>query len=96
MVKVLFQALGNKNIRLGIGRQGDKRRKIDITALPNELTEDVVGDGVYVTAVDINFMGGKPLGTIHAWTNTLKELVVGKTIVEESIEIEGIRVTKER
>lgn len=94
MVQVIFQAIGN-NFRLGIGRQGESRKKIDIQKLPTEKEIDVIGDGVFVTAVDISFEGGKPLDTVHAWTNTQGELKIGSSVLEGSTTVGHIRITKE-
>lgn len=94
MVQVIFQAIG-ENVRLGVGRTGESRKKVDIQKLPTETTIDVVGDGVYITAVDISHEGGKTLNDIHAWTNALGDFKVGSSTIEGSVTVGNIRVTKE-
>ena len=95
MVQVVFQATGGDNIKLHVGREGDSRIKVDLLKLPTETSVDVVGSGVFVTAVDIGFEGGKQLDTVHAWTNMLKELKIGSSVLEGSTTVGHIKITKE-
>ncbi len=95
MVKVIFQAVGD-NVKLAVRREGESRKKVDIQSLPSETTEEVEGNGVFVTAVDISLAGGKPLNDIHAWTNALRELKIGGSTIESgSVIVGNIRITKE-
>ena len=94
MTQVIFQAVGD-NVKLGVSRAGESRKKVSLNELPTKVTEKVDGSGVFVTAVDISFEGGKPLNTIHAWINAQNDLKIGSSTLESSATVGNIRITKE-